>query len=142
MDKYGDRIFQVDLDMFTSEWPADFLDFDVVVSGFAIHHGRTHEQYRSLYRRILEVLVPGGLFINLDHVAGEDPAETVANATNWRQFLDEDGDIDSDRFILGSYAEDTPISLRDHFRLLSEVGFTQVEVPWRKMIFALYQGRR
>lgn len=42
--------------------------FDVIVSGFAIHH-QPHERKREIYKQILELLKPGGLFINIEHVA-------------------------------------------------------------------------
>ncbi|MBC8453300.1 MAG: methyltransferase domain-containing protein [Chloroflexi bacterium] len=141
LSQYGDRVSQIELDMFSSDWTTDFDQFEAVVSAFAIHHGRNLAQYKSLYRRIHGVLKPNGLFINLDHVAGQDRTQTLANASEWRDFLDEDGEIDSDRFILGSYTEDTPISLRDHGQLLEAVGFDQIEIRWQKMIFALYSGR-
>lgn len=141
LSRYGDRVSQIDFDMFSSDLPQGIGKFDAVVSGFAIHHGRDLMQYRSLYRRIHNLLEQDGMFVNLDHVAGEDRAQTIANATEWRDFLDEDGEIESDKFIYGSYVEDTPISLRNHVQLLNEVGFEQIEIPWQKMIFALYAGR-
>ncbi len=137
---YDDRVTVVDLDMFASLWPDSICGFDVVVSGFAIHHGKSTEAYRLVYRRINEVLNDGGLFINLDHVAGEDRRSSISNAQSWRDFLDLDGGIDSDKFILSSYAEDRPIPISTHRQLLRETGFEQIEVLWEDMIFALYMG--
>ncbi|AGK54050.1 class I SAM-dependent methyltransferase [Bacillus sp. 1NLA3E] len=46
---------------------------DCIVSGFAIHH-LTHEKKKALYREIHDVLVDGGIFINIEHTASATPA--------------------------------------------------------------------
>ncbi len=42
--------------------------FDVIVSGFAIHH-QPDSRKREIYQEIYNLLNPGGIFLNLEHVA-------------------------------------------------------------------------
>lgn len=42
--------------------------FDVIVSGFSIHH-QPDERKRGVYRDVYDLLAPGGIFLNLEHVS-------------------------------------------------------------------------
>ncbi len=47
---------------------ADRGTVDCIVSGYAIHH-LANEQKKILYSEIFNLLAPGGIFINIEHVA-------------------------------------------------------------------------
>jgi len=55
--------------------------FDVVVSGFSIHH-QPDKRKRRIYSEIYELLRHGGMFINMEHVQPKSPwAHEVFNET-------------------------------------------------------------
>jgi cyclopropane fatty-acyl-phospholipid synthase-like methyltransferase len=105
---------------------ATFGGFDVIVSGFAIHH-LEDERKRSLFSEVARQVHPGGLFANLEVVASATP-ELHA------EFL----------HLIGRVADDPEDRLADvgsHLRWMREAGLTQVDCMWRWRGFALLVGR-
>jgi tRNA (cmo5U34)-methyltransferase len=50
----------------------DRAPFDVIVSGFSIHH-QSDDRKLEIYREIYQLLKPNGMFLNLEHIASLSP---------------------------------------------------------------------
>jgi len=62
------------LDFSKKNWIKHLLEkheLDAVISGFSIHHTEDKQKYQ-LYKDIYGILKPGGVFLNLEHVASPD----------------------------------------------------------------------
>jgi tRNA (cmo5U34)-methyltransferase len=69
----------VTADLALADWAhtvADHAPFDVIVSGFAIHHLQ-HIRKQQLYREVFDLLRAGGVFVNVEHVASQSARDEV-----------------------------------------------------------------
>ena len=79
-------IVEHDLD---NSLPAEWGDFDAIMSAFAIHHV-DDDRKRALYGEVLDHLAPGGVFCNLEHVASPTPELHEAFLTSIGQTIEQD----------------------------------------------------
>jgi tRNA (cmo5U34)-methyltransferase len=114
--------------------------YDLVVSGFAIHH-LTDAGKQELYNKIFRALKSGGIFINRELVLGATPALTKVYENCWREFVHANGEGGEDWF--KKYVEeDIPASVEDQTAWLKRAGFTDVGCHWRHLGFAIFGGRK
>ncbi len=75
---FAERIHLCEADYGQAAWVQSIQQYaplDLVVSGFSIHH-QPDSSKRRIYTQIFEILRPGGMFINMEHVAS--PTERLA----------------------------------------------------------------
>jgi len=121
------------------EFPKGSLDY--VISVFAICHAQSKEVYEQLYSRIYDWLKPNGYFVCYDHVLGDTLPLTALNALGWHRLLSANQSVEQAKDgIVSTYQEDSPLSLREHLNLLSAIGFSAVDVLYKRDIFGMYAG--
>jgi tRNA (cmo5U34)-methyltransferase len=130
---------------------AAYGPFGVVVSGYSIHH-QTDSRKRELYGEILDLLAPGGVFLNVEH---------VASATPWVTGIFDDLFIDAlHAHHRNSGGEKTRSKVAEEYyfrpdkvsnilapvdeqcRWLRELGYADVDCHLRLLELAVFGGRK
>ena len=122
--------------------------FDVVVSGFAIHHV-SDERKRAIYHEVWDILKPGGLFLNLEHVSsptlesekifeqmfctslfhaqkGQKSKQEIAQMVRHDLSVDEEANILS--------------SVEAQCKWLRDIGYEHVDCYFKLFLIALFGG--
>jgi tRNA (cmo5U34)-methyltransferase len=105
----------------------DLGRLDAVVSSFVIHH-LEHERKRSLYREIFDLLEPGGVFANFEHVASPSRRLHLAFFEAIGEPLEHEDP--SDRLL----------DVHTQLEWLAEIGFQDVDCYWKWLEMALLIG--
>lgn len=122
--------------------------YDAVVSRFAIHH-LTDARKRELYAEAFDLLRPGGVLLNWEHVETGGLAEGMFDEY-WRERMlaaaREEGDSRPDDEVLAAYDDAADDDILSHpetqCRWLREMGFEGVETCFLIPGLAIFGGVR
>jgi tRNA (cmo5U34)-methyltransferase len=103
--------------------------FDAIVSSMAIHH-LEHERKRSLYGEVFDLLEPGGVFANFEHVA------SATDRLHLAFFAAIDEPIENED------PSDRLLDVETQLGWLRELGFDDADCYWKWLEMALLIGVR
>ncbi|MFC0007090.1 class I SAM-dependent methyltransferase [Micromonospora siamensis] len=116
--------------------------YDAVVSALAIHH-LDDDGKRALYRRAATALVPGGVFVNAEQVAGPTRALDRRYDEVWTARITALG---SDAAEIAAartrMRHDRPAPVAAQCDWLAEAGLVDVDCFFKEWRFAVFGGRR
>lgn len=135
LEQYKPKVF---VQAMTSALPSE--KFHAVISSLAIHH-LSDKDKKDLFKRVFDILEPGGIFINAEQILGETP---------WQQSLFEETHLDGAR-ALGSSEEEIQAAvermsydkcspLQEQILWLKEIGFENAASFFHSFRFAVYAG--
>lgn len=140
-------IFQQDLNQM--EWTKSvvpYSPFDAVVSGYAIHH-LSDERKQALYAEIYDVLRPGGIFVNVEHVASPTPwVEDLfiqSFADNLYQAVQHEG-FTHEQIVERLHEDDGDIvaPVEQQCEWLRRIGYANVDCYMKIYAFAVFGGTK
>ncbi|RKN32763.1 class I SAM-dependent methyltransferase [Micromonospora musae] len=116
--------------------------YDAVVSALAVHH-LDDAGKRTLYRRAADALVPGGVFVNAEQVAGPTPALDRRYDDVWTARIIELGaTADEIAAARERMRHDRPATVADQCGWLTDAGLVDVDCFFKEWRFAVFGGHR
>jgi tRNA (cmo5U34)-methyltransferase len=115
--------------------------YDLIVAAAVLHHLRDDSDWELCFRKIYDLLKPGGALFVSDLVCHE---HDVIHQSMWRrygEYLESLGDAGYRDKVLGYIdIEDSPRSLTYQMELMKRVGFDKVDVLHKNSCFCAYAG--
>jgi SAM-dependent methyltransferase len=153
-DVFKDRCQIVKQDYSKENWTDSIIDrvpVDIIISGYSIHHQEDEVKYR-IYEDVFKILKPGGVFLNLEHVASPDQEIEILFD---EMFVDglyayhiESGGENTRKEIADKYynREDKVLNkltlVEQQVEWLRKIGFVNTDCFFKLFELALFGGRK
>jgi 2-polyprenyl-3-methyl-5-hydroxy-6-metoxy-1,4-benzoquinol methylase len=114
---------------------------DAIVASLALHHVRTADRKRQLYRDCRAALGARGLLVSADCYPPADTSLAAIGHADWRAHLRVTySEQEADTYFAAWAQEDVYVPLPRELELLRDAGFIP-EVTWRQGVFAVIAAR-
>jgi tRNA (cmo5U34)-methyltransferase len=145
--KAKERIAKVSLGKI-SDIQTNFLDmeisnetFDIVLTGAAMHHLRTDDEWETVFTKIYKSLKKGGCFWISDLIQHDNPAINRLMWDRYANYLEVTGGKEYQENVFAYIEkEDTPRSVMYQLDLMKKIGFSSVDVLHKNSCFSVFGG--
>jgi len=115
--------------------------FDIILAGAVLHHLRDDKDWETTFKKLYDLLKPGGCLMISDLVTQETDA---VNEYTWERYGDYlEGIAGKDyRKKVFDYVEkeDSPRSMTYQLELMKKIGFRKTEILHKNMCFGAFGG--
>jgi tRNA (cmo5U34)-methyltransferase len=117
--------------------------FDLIISSIAIHH-IVDDKKAKLYRKLHRLLKPGGVFVFADQTRGTTNEIYQKHINRWKEEALKLGSSEADWQLWMAHqdAHDYHTPVGWHLKQLEAAGFTEVDVIWKNMMWAVVWSRK
>ena len=153
MAGFADQLTVLELDYGDPKWVKSVAgeSFDLIVSGFSIHH-QPDGRKRAIYQEIFDLLRPGGVFLNSEHVRSANP---IVEKMHDQLFVDsmvvyEDAigsgktveQIEHDYYDRPDKEANILLDVQTQVKWLKEIGFEHADIYFKVFELALFGGQK
>jgi tRNA (cmo5U34)-methyltransferase len=136
----------VEADLSTPDWLRSLPPgpYDAVISSFCIHH-LEHSRKRELYEEIFDLLEPGGMFLNWEHVSNWELARGMFDESMVEGLVRLQPGRDAEE-VAREYRErpdareNKLLDVQTQCRWLDEIGFGEVDVYFKWIELSIFGG--
>lgn len=133
------KITAIQTDFLNMELPDD--TFDIAVTGAAMHHLRSEEEWETVFTKIYKSMKKGGCFWISDLVKHDHPA---IDQLMWKRYADYLEGVGGKAYQENVFdyisKEDSPRSVMYQLEVLQKVGFSYVDVLHKNSNFSVFGG--
>ncbi len=153
MADFANQLQVIELDYGDPKWVEAVGDqtFDLIVSGFSIHH-QPDGRKRAIYQEIFDLLRPGGVFLNSEHVKSASPiVETMHDQLFVDSMIGYERAIGSGKSVeqIEHDYYDRPdkeanilLDVQTQVQWLKEIGFDHADIYFKMFELAVFGGRK
>lgn len=117
--------------------------FDLVISSISIHHLNASEK-QTLFKQVNQWLGPSGVFSYVDQFASVTAELSEKQLANWKNIAFAAGSSEEEWQMWMEHAaeHDHHDTLADQMAWLGVAGFTDIDCPWRYLLWTMLQGHK
>lgn len=116
-------------------------NFDIILAGAVLHHLREDEDWETTFRKLYDLLKPGGCLMISDLIIQETDSVSEYIWERYGEYLENmDGKEYRQRVLEYVEKEDSPRSMTYQLELMKKIGFKKTEILHKHMCFGAFGG--